>query len=119
MVLDEYVLSEIENHNLANSNVRDLTEEVKSLISSGSLKDEERATAYFSLGKLFEPKLKGYFQNRLKLEVEKNTVAIYQLLICLDNIDKPVFGADRNGSYSYNDYELNLRDARQYIKNET
>lgn len=76
-----------------------------------------RTSAYWALSKRFDKKLIPFFQKQLELELTIEGIpAVFQLLIALDNLTEPVFGKDRNGSYAGMDIELNMRDAKNYLK---
>lgn len=113
--LDQYQIRVVERAAIGDSSVENVANQIQELILSGDLTEDQRSSAYFTLGKLFEPKLKLFFQDRLKVEVNCNPAAVYQLLIALDNLGESVFGADRDGSYSYDQSELNTRDAIKYV----
>lgn len=76
-----------------------------------------RISAYWSLSKRFDKNLLPFFQKQLELELAiESAPAVFQLLIALDNLTEPVFGIDRNGSYAGIDVDLNIRDAKAYLK---
>ena len=94
--------------------------ELEKLIAS-SIDDAEpeyRRKAYWVLGKRFNINLVPSFNKWLKIELNnKNPDLVYQILIALDNLELPAFGTDRDGSYSAQESDLNLRDARLYLEN--
>lgn len=47
-----------------------------------------------------------------------NPNAVYQLLIALGNMGEPVFNKDREGGSAIYETELNLKDAREYLRKE-
>lgn len=102
---------------LADLKSTDLEKIIISGLNSGIYKDEQdRISAYWALGKRFNPNLIPFFRRRLKSELESNNPsAIYQLLIALENMEEPVFNDDRNGSTASLETELNLRDAKKYL----
>jgi len=94
--------------------------ELEELIAS-SIDDAEpeyRSKAYWVLGKRFNINLVPSFNKWLEMELNnKNSDLVYQILIALDNLELPAFGTDRDGSYSVQESDLNLRDARLYLEN--
>ncbi len=74
-----------------------------------------KCTGYWALGKLYSDELLPFFRQALAVEINDDREAVYQLLIALDNLNEPVFGADRSGSYSSSETDLNLRDAHNYL----
>lgn len=93
-------------------------EELESMLiaSLGDAEPEYRSTSYWALGKRYNIELVPLFNKWLESEVQrKEHDSIYQILIALDNLEIPVFGEDREGSYSSMDIELNLRDARVHL----
>lgn len=75
-----------------------------------------RNTAYWALSKRFNRELIPVFKKWMGEELQKQeSAAVYQLLIALDNLEEPVFGEDRNGSFSATDTGLNVRDAKIYL----
>lgn len=57
------------------------------------------------------------FKKWLKIELEnENSDTVYQLMIALGDLEKPIFNSDRNGSSAFNETELNLRDANKYLE---
>ena len=81
------------------------------------VEDGDRCLAYWALSKRFNKKLVPAFRKWLKQEVEKNNYnAVYQLLIALENVGEYVFGPDRKGSSASFEWELNIRDAANYLK---
>jgi hypothetical protein len=115
-VMDDYELGAIKKAGLDRSDPLELSREIQASIVSGSLSAKERSTACFALGKSFDRMLTPFFQRQLQFEWEAKSCAVYQLMICLSDLDEQVFGEDRNGSYSAMEVELNLRDAEDYLK---
>lgn len=86
-------------------------------LNSENENSEFRSTAYWVLSKRFDKNLLPLFKKWLKIEINAvNSHAVYQLLIALDNLKEPVFGNDRNGRYSFDETDLNLRDAQNYLQ---
>ncbi|RKN81053.1 hypothetical protein [Ulvibacterium marinum] len=78
---------------------------------------DTKTSAYWALSKRFNHDLIPFFNRRLKSELEaKNSAAVYQLLIALGNMGVPVFNKDREGGSAIYETELNLRDAKEYLK---
>lgn len=76
-----------------------------------------RSTAYWALSKRFNRELIPVFKKWMGEELQnQESAAVYQLLIALDNLEEPVFGEDRNGSFSATDTSLNVRDAKIYLE---
>lgn len=74
-----------------------------------------RTSAYWALSKRFNPDLIPNFKEWLALEIEnKNDVALFQLMIALDNLKEAIFRKDRS-VYSIEEVEHNLEDARDYL----
>ena len=74
-----------------------------------------RTSAYWALSKRSNSELIPNFTKWMRMEFEKrNTGALFQLMIALDNLEEPIFHTDRN-SYSIDEIELNIRDADKYL----
>lgn len=114
-VMDAYELNSIAEAGLDQRDPEDIRSDIQEQLTSGDLTADERSTACFALGKTFDASLVPLFQRQLKLELEAKSSAVYQLLICLSDLDEVVFGKDRDGSFSAMDVELNLRDAGAYL----
>ena len=79
-------------------------------------KDSERISAYWSLYKIGNPKLKPHFWKWLEFELKnKRTNTIFQLLVALDGIGEKAFHPKRT-SRSVDEVELNIQDARKYLE---
>lgn len=77
----------------------------------------DRISAYWALGKRFNRDLIPYFKKWLQKESDLNDQqAVYQLLIALGNMGEPVFNSDREGGSASWETELNMRDAKKYLK---
>ena len=77
----------------------------------------DRVSAYWVLGKRFNRNLIPAFQKWLRYELESNdAIAVYQILFAFGNMDEPVFNPKRNGSYVSWETELNIEDAKDYLK---
>lgn len=75
-----------------------------------------RQTAYWALGKLHDPGLLPFFEKQLHLELQRDLLAVYQIMIALDNLDEPVFSDERPGSTAH-EYDRNREDARRWLEN--
>ncbi|MCP5020378.1 MAG: hypothetical protein GY930_01255 [bacterium] len=114
-VMDTYELNSIAEAGLDQRDPEDIRSEIEEQLTSGNLNADERSTACFALGKTLDSSLVPLFQQQLRLELKAKSSAVYQLLICLSDLDENVFGVDRDGSFSAMDVELNLRDAEAYL----
>lgn len=96
--------------------------ELKSLIIDGLnsniyLETSRRVSAYWALSKTNDKNLVPEFKKWLQEElINENTSSVFQILIALDRLDEPAFHKDRNSRY-YDDVELNIRDAKNYLEN--
>lgn len=108
-IITESGLTELKPNELKNQIVNGL--------NSGIYSDlKERISAYWTLSKVHDTNLIPEFRNWLKTEFEKHEpLAVYQLMIALGNLEEPVFNKNRTGS-AFNETELNLRDAENYLK---
>ncbi|WP_422106226.1 hypothetical protein [Winogradskyella sp.] len=88
---------------------------IKGLNSNLYLEDSERVNAYWALSKLNDkaliPVLRKWLKNELK---SSNYIPVFQILVALDKLEEPAFGQDRSSRY-YDDMELNMRDAKNYL----
>lgn len=86
-------------------------------LNSGIYKNEdERVSAYWSLSKIGNRNLIAEYKKWLRTEVKnENGIAVFQILIGLDRLDEPVFNENRTGQ-GVDETELNIRDAKQYLK---
>ncbi|MDY7394562.1 hypothetical protein UMM65_04870 [Aureibaculum sp. 2210JD6-5] len=114
--------SQYEEKTIAESGLKNLNPcELKIQIINGLndglyLDSKERISAYWALSKVHDKNLIPNFRIWLKIELEKqDSVAIYQLMIALGNLEEAVFNKNRKGS-AFNETELNLRDAENYLK---
>jgi len=110
--------TEIFDSGLSSYAAEELTQSIINELNSDNTNTEFRSTAYWALSKKFDRNILSLFKRWLNFEfTEKNTDAMYQILIALDNLKEPVFGKDRNGSYASDETDLNLRDAENYLQN--
>ena len=86
-------------------------------LNSGIYKtEEERVSGYWSLSKIGNRNLITDFKKWLLTELEnENGIAVFQILIALDRLVEPVFNKNRTGQ-GVDETELNVRDAKQYLK---
>ena len=113
----EYEEKIIAESGLNNLKPIELKNQIIKGINSGLYSDsKERISAYWSLSKIHKTELIPNFRKWLKTELEnENSDTVYQLMIALGNLEEPIFNIDRNGSSAFNETELNLRDAREYL----
>tara|TARA_B100001146_G_C15782398_1_gene264788 strand:+ start:47 stop:475 length:429 start_codon:yes stop_codon:yes gene_type:complete len=116
---DEYEKRIISNSKISNEEAEILEENVIDGIERGLYDNStDRISACWALGKRYNRGLIPKFKKWLKIEFEKNEdQAVYQLLISLGNMEEPVFNSDRNGGSAYYEVELNMRDAKNYLEN--
>ena len=96
---------------------QELVDDILGSFREGDPDDVEyRLSAYWALSKRFDKNLLPFYRKQLEVEIEvEGAPAVFQLLIAIDNLDEPVFGTDRHGSFSDLDSELNIRDAKAYL----
>jgi len=111
-----YEVSEIQTHGLDGIDPELLARELRYLIIAEHKSDSgDRQQAYWALGKKRDSILIPFFRDQLRLELTRDMIAVYQIMIALQDMDEPTFGSDRSG-YSIDDYELNRRDAESYLE---
>lgn len=114
--LDENDVLLIEKSTLSNCSAEYLEAALVESLNAGR-PTSYRASVYWALGKRFNRELIPDFKKWMAQELQNQEFgAVYQLLIALDNLEEPVFGNDRNGSYSAMDTKLNVRDAKIYLE---
>jgi hypothetical protein len=75
----------------------------------------ELTSAYWALSKRYNLALIPYFDNWLKLELERESKDhLFQIMIALANLEVSVFNKKRT-SLAFDEYELNKRDAELYL----
>lgn len=113
----EYEENLIAESGLTELNPSDLKIQIINGLNSGIYSDsKERISAYWTLSKVHDINLIPDFRKWLKTEFEnQESLAVYQLMIALGNLEEPVFNRNRTGS-AFNETELNLRDAENYLK---
>ncbi len=114
--LSKFEIDEIERCGLSDIDPQFVAKELMATASddrkSGST---YRQQAYWALGKLSDEKLMPFFRMRLELELRRDLLAVYQILIALDNLNQPVFSKDRLGNVGIHEYEANRKDAQSYL----
>lgn len=107
---------EIQRHGLVGIDPELLTRELRYLIAAEHKSDGEgRQQAYWALGKKRDGRLIPFFRDQLRLELRRDMIAVFQIMIALQDIDEPMFTSDRSG-YSADDFELNRQDAESYLE---
>jgi len=113
--LGTYELGEIDASGIGDVDPELLARELRYLITKEHKGDSrDRQQAYWALGKKQDPDLIPFFREQLRLEVRRDMIAAYQIMIALQDIGETTFHTDRS-SYSYDEYELNRLDAQRYI----
>ena len=78
-------------------------------------KEDERVSGYWALSKIGNRNLIADFKKWLLTELnDENGIAVFQLLVALDQLEEPVFNENRNGRGA-NETELNIKDAKHYL----
>lgn len=78
--------------------------------------EADRVSAYWCLSKISDKKLILDYRKWLQFEIEnKNSTAIFQILISLDKLDESVFNKKRTSRDVF-ETKLNLEDAKNYLK---
>ena len=115
-------LGAYENQIIEDSGLRDIPASELAEAILGNLNEKHsgntayRLSAYWALSKRFDKNLLAFFQKSLAAELQIEGIpAVFQLLIALDNLNEPVFGKYRNGSFSGDDVESNCQDAKNYL----
>lgn len=107
---------EIKRHGLDGIDPELLTRELRYWIAAQHRSDSRsRQQAYWALGKKRDGRLIPFFRDQLRLELRRDMIAVFQIMIALQDIDEPMFPSDRSG-YSSDDYEMNRRDAESYLE---
>jgi hypothetical protein len=78
------------------------------------LESDFRSTAFWALGKSYDSRLVEFFRRHLGREVERDMAVAYQIMIALDNLDEPIWQADKQ-SFGVNETELNYEAAVRYL----
>ena len=106
----------IKKSGLSNYNASYLERSILAGLNLGLYDDlESRAVAYWALSKRFNPDLIPYFRNWLSVELNVCQAGpLFQVMIALNNLEEPVFSKNRR-VYSFEEIELNVRDARRYL----
>ena len=116
--LGDYENRVIDESGFKNTPPQELVDDILSSFREGNPDDiEYRLSAYWALSKRFDKNLLPFFRKQLEVEIEvEEAPGVFQLLIAIDNLAEPAFGTDRNGSFSGFDSDLNIRDAKAYLK---
>lgn len=112
--LGAYETSVIEEAGLSSAGPSEVADAIWGALT-GPMSREYRLAAYWALGKLGRKGDKQKLVTALRREVQEDVQVAYQILIALDNMDEPVFS--RSG-VSYDEDELNLRDAMAYLESQ-
>lgn len=117
---DDYSKRVLAESNLTTYNVDHLEKIiVDGLNKTVDTNSDLRISAYWALSKRFNRNLIPSFKGWLKSELDEgNGAAIYQILIALGDMGEPVFNVDREGGSSVNELDLNVRDAKSYLKSD-
>ena len=114
--LGPHEISEIQRHGLDGVDPELVERELRYLITAEHKSDSrDRQQSYWALGKKQDSGLVPFFRDQLRLELRRDMIAAYQIMIALQDVGEPAFGSDRSG-YSFDDYELNRRDAENYLE---
>jgi len=117
--LGERERSEIAMHKMENCDPELLAKDLqRDILDHAEDESGYKAQAYWALGKRFDRRLIPFFRDRLAIELRHDVETVYQIMIALENLQEPVFSADRSGSYSIMDSDLNRRDAKSYLNDE-
>lgn len=115
--LTEFEADEIERHGLSEIDPELVARELRSTVCEDyKTNSTYRQHAYWALGKLFDANLIPFFKERLAEELRRDLIAVYQILIALDNLEQPVFSEGRDGSVAMHEYEMNRADAKAYLE---
>jgi len=108
----------VKSSGLMNCDLEEITKGIIDLLNGHERRlVKVRIAAYWALSKKYDRDLLPLLQKWLQTELaKKETDAVFQLMIALDNLEEPIFGEDRDGGYSSRDVGLNLRDADKYLK---
>jgi hypothetical protein len=113
--------SDYENQIISESElIKFTTKEMEGIIvegiNTGTYENEdERVNGYWSLSKIGNPNLIEKYKKWLLIELENaNSIAVFQLLICLDKLEQPAFHKKRNSRGVF-EKVLNFRDAQEYL----
>lgn len=114
--LGPYELGEIEACGFYGIDPELVARELRYLITAEYKGDSrDRQQAYWALGKKLDHDLIPFFRDQLRLEVRRDMIAAYQIMIALQDIDEATFDPSRSG-YSLDEYELNRQDAERYLE---
>lgn len=110
---ENQIISESE---LIKFTTKEMEEIIVEGINTGTYENEdERVNGYWSLSKIGNPNLIEKYKKWLLIELENaNSIAVFQLLICLDKLEQPAFHKKRNSRGVF-EKVLNFRDAQEYL----
>jgi len=115
--LQDYQRDEIKKAGYDNKAASILALEIINLLKChNDMDSDSRITAYWALGKRQDKNLLNFFQESLNEETAKDIRVAYQIMIALEDIGENIFGKDRQeNGYSFDEDELNRRDAIDYL----
>ena len=114
--LSEFEEAEIERHGLSDIDPELVSKELRTAVCNDYKTDSTyRQQVYWALGKLVDLNLIPFFKERLVSELRRDLIAVYQILIALDNLEQQIFSEGRDGSVAMHEYELNRADAEVFL----
>jgi len=114
--LTEYELSEIERNGFEDISPDLLVKALKDAVTNDHKSDSTyRQQAYWALGKRYDKALVPFFTDRINIELKRDLIAVYQILVALDSLDEHIFSEHRDGNYDLHEYDLNKQDAENYL----
>lgn len=117
--LGPFEIATLQKHGLETMDPEILARELKHLIADAQQGDRgDRQQAYWALGKKRDPGLLPFFRAQLRHELKRDMLAVYQIMIALEDMDEPAFAPERNDR-GIHDYEANRRDAERYLERVT
>lgn len=112
-------LGDFELEEIRRQDMNDVAPEMVAGQLREALEDEDclyRSRIYWALGKRFDKSMIPLFRKWLSVELGRDMLAVYSLLIALDNLKEPVFSKSREGGYAFDEYELNRADGVRYLQ---
>ncbi len=117
--LSEFEQREIDRHGFDGIAPELVANELRAAVEQDSKSDSTfRQQAYWALGKNFDQAMTPLFRERLSLELRRDLIVAYQIMIALDNLGEPAFSDSRSG-YSMHEYDLNRLDGEAYLESAT
>jgi hypothetical protein len=114
-VLGPEELSAVKAAGLQNADPAQLAEGIRDALEAGSPPGARyRATAFWALGKRFDPSLRDFFRRHLAAEVNRDGHIVYQIMIALEHLGEPVWPAEQSSCSSAED-ERNRAAALRYL----